>query len=417
MANVSTWFTMIRLQKCSVIFGKIWTCSSSNFRINLLSQKDACCYSSLAYAKLLDYSSRSFVFSQSNCPLLNYSRSLLWRSNTVQNDRRHIVVHKPRRVVGHKLEFIVGKHKRPKVNPPRVPIHPTRDIDKDMNYFETYRDLSLRWKKTTRSRKTRIRISRKWRQPRYINPMNQPTCTFILHSNLPRTRNINFSGSNREQKKTYIPGEIRLDITQNFDVYPPEHVLKAINPETEMFCIFKSSPIHQHKVTKGDLVQIEKLKRRQSGDKVVFGTVLLVGSRDWTVIGKPTVPYAKVLATIEQQTLCGEQLSFRYRKSRRISKFLRVRHWVTILRIDDIIIDPTMKIDSEYKKPSRLLDIWANRWLFESELEEIKYNENNRPIVEGIYDGSEHDLGEYNKLGLNESYRWYPDPYAKTKPM
>lgn len=413
---MSIWLTMICLRAHSTIFNKIRIHSPHCFGIFRSSQKTVRYCSSVARAGFFN-SSWPFTVNQSGSPPSTYGRSLFAHSNVIPNDRRYIVVHKPKRQIGHKLEFITGKHKRQKVNPPRVPIHPTKDVDKDMNYFETYRDLSLRWKKTTKSRKGRIRIARKWRQPRYINPANQPTCTFILHNKLPQTRNIDFGDKIREHKDQYIPGEIKLDTTQNFDVYPPEHLVKTINLETDIFCVFKSSPIHQHKVTKGDIVQIEKLKRRQSGDKVTFGTVLLVGSKDWTIIGKPTVPYAKVLATIEQQTLCGEQLSFRYKKSRRVSKFLRVRHWVTVLRIDEIIVDPSMKIDSEYKKPSRLLDLWANRWLFESELEGIKYDENNKSIAEGIYDGSEHDLGEYNKLGLNESYRWYPDPYAKTKPM
>ncbi|KAK2196314.1 bifunctional Ribosomal protein L21-like/L21-like superfamily [Babesia duncani] len=203
------------------------------------------------------------------------------------NDKRHLVIHKQRRLIGHRLEFIIGKHKRSKANPPRVPIHPIKDVGKNMNFFETYQDLKLRWKKTTKSKKSRMRIARKWRQPRYLNPTDPPTCMFVLHSNLPQTRTT--------PNKNYNVGDdakwFQLDIFE--------------------------------KVTVGDLVQIERLKRKQAGDKVTFGTVLLVGSKDWTIIGKPTVPYAKVKATIQQQTLCGDQLSFRYRKSRRISRFLR----------------------------------------------------------------------------------------------
>ncbi|XP_953477.1 50S ribosomal protein L21, putative [Theileria annulata] len=323
-------------------------------------------------------------------------------------DKRSIVINKPRRQIGHK--FVIGKHKRAKVNPPRVPIHPNKDVDKDMNLFETYRDLKLRWKRTTRSRKNRLRIARKWRQPYYFNPTNQPTCMFVLHENLPRTRTDKPPEMNHD--KEYVPGKIELDESHNFQVYPPDSVVQDIkNLKTETFCIFKSSPLHQHKVTKGDVVQIERLKRKNAGDKVTFGTVLLVGSKYWTIIGKPTVPYAKVHATIEQQTLCGEQLSFRYRKSRRISKFLRVRHWVTVLRIDDIVVDPSIEINTEHK-PSRLLDLWSNRWLYTEELEDI---DKTKSESEQIYDGLEHETGYYNKLGLTESYRWYPDPYSKYK--
>ncbi|GFE53526.1 50S ribosomal protein L21 [Babesia ovis] len=303
-----------------------------------------------------------------------------------------------------------------------------KDADKDMERFETYRDLKLRWKRTTKSRKNRVRLARKWRQPRYINPANPPTCMFVMHKQLPQTRNMrgykyhygqgpgNRTMTDIEQvnatQMEYKPGDIILDESHNFDLKPPEEVIQQLRDGTvETFCVFKSSVMHQHKVTKGDLVQIERLKRRSAGDKVTFGTVLLVGSKDWTIIGKPTVPYAKVEATVEQQTLCGEQLSFRYRKSRRISRFLRVRHWVTVLRIDNIVVDPEMKVDTAPVKPLRLLDLWANRWLYEEELEGVKYA-GDRTAAEEIYDGTEPQTGSYNRLGLTEAYRYHPDPYS-----
>ncbi|GIX61104.1 mitochondrial ribosomal protein L21 precursor, putative [Babesia caballi] len=269
-----------------------------------------------------------------------------------------------------------------------------RDADKDMERFETYRDLKLRWKRTTKSRKNRVRLARKWRQPRYVNPASPPTCMFVLHERLPQTRNVRGYGPRPPWQsdthaaaegaltRPYSPGEITLDESHNFQVSPPPEVVQQLRDgSAETFCVFKSSALHQHKVTKGDLVQIERLRRRSAGDKVTFGTVLLVGSRDWTIIGKPTVPYAKVEATIEQQTLCGEQLSFRYRKSRRISRFLRVRHWVTVLRIDNIVVDPEMRVDRAPVKPLRLLDLWANRWLYEEELDGVKYADDRTAVV------------------------------------
>merc|ERR1711933_297469 len=108
----------------------------------------------------------------------------------------------------------------------------------------------------------------------------------------------------------------------------------------EAFVVFKSSVMHQHKVTVGDIVQVEKLHRREAGEQVVFGTVLLVGTKDFTIIGKPTVPYAKVKASIEQQTLTREMLSYKYKPRRKQQRFLRRRHYVTMIRIDDIVVQP-----------------------------------------------------------------------------
>ncbi|KAF8821217.1 putative 50S ribosomal protein L21, partial [Cardiosporidium cionae] len=148
-------------------------------------------------------------------------------------------------------------------------------------------------------------------------------------------------------------------------------------------------------------------------ENIEFGTVLMVGSKDWTIIGKPTVPYALVRATIEQQTLAGEQISFKYKKHRRNSRFLRIRHWVTMIRINEIVVDTAIKAELPEVKPLRLLDLWANRWLNAEEKEGIQYKEDGESvIVADIYDGSEHQPGSYHRRGLSNCYRWYPDPYA-----
>jgi len=203
----------------------------------------------------------------------------------------------------------------------------------------------------------------------------------------------------------------------------PEHFDRI--KKQELFCVFKSSVYHQHKVTVGDIVQAEKLHRREAGEKVVFGTVLLVGSKDFTILGKPTVPYAKVKATIEQQTLTGETLAFWYKPRRKQSKFYRRRQHVTMLRIDEIVLtpdeDPT---DPPPPKPVRLLDLWANRWLDPAEKEGIEMVEGEDgqllrgedgqliPKTAEIYDGSEHQPGSYHRRGLTSCYRYWPDPAA-----
>jgi len=55
----------------------------------------------------------------------------------------------------------------------------------------------------------------------------------------------------------------------------------------------------QYKVSKGDVLKIEKLMDGQKeGDKVVFDQVLLVDNGKDTTIGTPTIPGAKVEAKI-----------------------------------------------------------------------------------------------------------------------
>jgi len=285
------------------------------------------------------------------------------------------------------MEIAPGKHKLRKINPPRVPMHPIFDVDMNMNLFTTYRDLKLRWKKATgRSRKA-MHIVRKWRGMPNWNPKPRPTCSFVLHKRMPHTA---------PQPEFPPPG--RLDTS-------------------EAFCVFKSGEKAQHKVTIGDVVQAEKLHRRQAGDKITFGTVLLVGTRDWTLIGKPTVPYAKVKATVEQQTLTRDMITFRHRPNKKHSKFLRVRHWVTMLRIDEIVVDPAMEPDGPPPKPLRILDVWANRWLTDREKAGAKTEEDGvTPVVARLHDGSEDRPGMYHRKGMLDTYRWIPDPQAQQPP-
>ncbi|CRH03922.1 mitochondrial ribosomal protein L21 precursor, putative [Plasmodium relictum] len=201
-------------------------------------------------------------------------------------------------------------------------------------------------------------------------------------------------------------------IKQNYYEKPPNNLKYLLNNDKkEMFCIFKSNFINEHKVTIGDIVQTEKLHRKKAGDIVYFGTVLFVGTKNFSIIGKPTVPYCKVKAVIEQITLSKEILSFRYKKVRRSSRFLRIKHWITILKIEDIIINLENEIKDERIKPLQILDLWSNRWLYQKELNFIKFDENKRPLAEQIFNLIEHQPNTLHRRGLTECYRFYPDPY------
>ncbi|CAK9107320.1 Probable 39S ribosomal protein L21 [Durusdinium trenchii] len=230
--------------------------------------------------------------------------------------------------------------------PPKIPKHPLQDVELNMNEVLTYSDLKLRWQWTTRFSTSRMRIARHWKPTRTEFPRNKPTCSFIWHDQMPH--------------RTRLPE------------LPEPETFKRIK-EQELFCVFKSSVFHQHKVTVGDIVQAEKLHRRDAGEKVVFGTVLLVGSKDFTILGKPTVPYAKVKATIEGPSAPPWQFSWRYKPRRRQQGFYRRRQHVTMLRIDEIVLTPEEdSTDPPPPKPVRLLDLWANRWLDPAEKEGIE---------------------------------------------
>eukprot|EP00419_Tripos_fusus_P075161 CAMPEP_0172900710 /NCGR_PEP_ID=MMETSP1075-20121228/164678_1 /TAXON_ID=2916 /ORGANISM="Ceratium fusus, Strain PA161109" /LENGTH=258 /DNA_ID=CAMNT_0013756949 /DNA_START=146 /DNA_END=918 /DNA_ORIENTATION=+ len=258
-----------------------------------------------------------------------------------------------------------------------------------MNELITYSDLKIRWQWTCRFGTSRMKIARHWTPKPNTFPQVKPTCAFVWHRDMPHL------GLAAEMPAKGLWSKLNK--------------LNKFNRQ-DLFAVFKSSPLHQHKVTVGDLVQCERLHDREAGEKVVFGTVLLVGSKQFTIIGKPTVPYAKVKATIEQQTLTRDMIIFKYKRRKKQSKFLRKRHYVTMIRIDEIVVDPAADhTDPPPPKPLRLLDLWANRWLDPVEKQGIEMVEGAYgqlvPKVAELYDGSEHQPGTYHRRGLTSCYR------------
>lgn len=280
------------------------------------------------------------------------------------------------------MEYGFGKRAnvKSKKRPPLVPLYPKNKAGMNMNLLLRYRDLKMRWKH--KGHMLRMHLKRKRRLRLSWLPEPRPTCSFIPHDQMPHTK-----------KFTEMPTTFEHLDTRN------------------AFAIVKTSVDKQHKVTRGDLVITRAIRRKQAGDKVVFGTVLLVATADWTIIGKPTVPYARVVGTIEQQTVTKDHISFTYPHASRWSRFKRSRHYVAIIHIDEIVVDPYSKPDIIPPRPVRLLDLWANRWLDPDEMEGIKYKKDNiTPVVEDIYDGREPRPNLYQTRGLTDCYRFLPDP-------
>lgn len=72
--------------------------------------------------------------------------------------------------------------------------------------------------------------------------------------------------------------------------------------------------------------------------------MLLVGTQDYTCIGRPTVSSAKVLATVEEHTQTEKSLIFKKRRRKGNSqRHQGHRQWVTVLKIDRVLheIDET----------------------------------------------------------------------------
>lgn len=102
------------------------------------------------------------------------------------------------------------------------------------------------------------------------------------------------------------------------------------------FAVFEDRG-RQHKVVPEDLLMVDRLANYNVGDQVVFDDVMLVGSANHTVVGRPYVPNSSVVATVEEQTHTRKVRVFKKRRRKASSKkTIGHRSNVTMLRIEDV---------------------------------------------------------------------------------
>jgi large subunit ribosomal protein L21 len=65
-----------------------------------------------------------------------------------------------------------------------------------------------------------------------------------------------------------------------------------------MFAVVKIYD-NQYKVSKDDRIMVEKLPF-EVGKQIEFDEVLLIGTKDYTAVGRPNVEKARVFATVEE---------------------------------------------------------------------------------------------------------------------
>ncbi|OAD59225.1 39S ribosomal protein L21, mitochondrial, partial [Eufriesea mexicana] len=112
----------------------------------------------------------------------------------------------------------------------------------------------------------------------------------------------------------------------------------------------------QFKITESDIITVEGHWPPQPGDKLKLEKVLLVGSEDFTLIGRPILnrELVSIDATIIQKTLSHTIVHFRMkpRKQYRRLKFYRIPR--TMLRINSIIINGDINKKKEVEGLDRI---------------------------------------------------------------
>ncbi|KAI3432648.1 hypothetical protein D9Q98_004194 [Chlorella vulgaris] len=92
----------------------------------------------------------------------------------------------------------------------------------------------------------------------------------------------------------------------------------------------------QYKVTPNDVIVVEKLADVDVQDKLQLRRVLMLGSQAETIIGRPYVPEAAVIAAVEEQFLDGKVLIFHKRRRKNSRRLRGHRQPLTTLRILDV---------------------------------------------------------------------------------
>ena len=110
----------------------------------------------------------------------------------------------------------------------------------------------------------------------------------------------------------------------------------------------------QFKVTESDVIIVSGHWPPQTGDKLKLEKVLLVGSTDFTLIGRPILnrELVSIDATVIQKTLSHTITRFRMRKRKQFRRLNFYRIHRTMLRINSI----TVNDDIEKKKEVEGLD-------------------------------------------------------------
>ncbi|CAN0032050.1 unnamed protein product [Discosporangium mesarthrocarpum] len=92
----------------------------------------------------------------------------------------------------------------------------------------------------------------------------------------------------------------------------------------------------QYKVTKDDVIVAEKVVGAAIGTTLDIRDVLLVGTRQETIIGRPVVGGASVKLLVEEQTKDAKVIVFKKRRRKSSQRTKGHRREVTLLRVTEI---------------------------------------------------------------------------------
>lgn len=139
----------------------------------------------------------------------------------------------------------------------------------------------------------------------------------------------------KRERKLQTPVEPKEEQAEVLYVHDPaEGIALPPHPE-QIFAVMRVKGL-QYKVTKDDRVMVELLEDYEMGTQLEFEDVLLVGTKDYTCVGRPLVEKARIFATVEETSQTEKSLIFKKRRRKDSQRHQGHRQWVTVLRIDKI---------------------------------------------------------------------------------
>ena len=105
----------------------------------------------------------------------------------------------------------------------------------------------------------------------------------------------------------------------------------------------------QHKITAEDFLLVNQIPSLEVFSDISLDKVLLVGSLNWSLIGRPLLPkgMVKVTANTLEHRNIDPVIIFKTRKRKNYKKTKIHRQLVSLFRITDIMVDGSFEVDDE----------------------------------------------------------------------
>ena len=115
-----------------------------------------------------------------------------------------------------------------------------------------------------------------------------------------------------------------------------------------MFAIIKTGG-KQYRISPGDILKLESLGGKK-GSKVNFTDVMMFNNDKTVLIGSPYLVNVKISATILENKKDKKVLIFKKRRRHNSRRLNGHRQLLTVVKIDDIIVDGKVIADNSEKK-------------------------------------------------------------------